>query len=119
MVCKLGDMLNSEGGMTAVGLVLLEKVVAPDDVVANKELFVASDASFSPSFAASPGCIVGFPARKPPTSNNPQTLAITTPESAGCRSITAHKRCSHGDWVMASSKVSNRAVSPARNRAVT
>src|SRR6478609_10234087 len=118
MVCRFGDILNSELGMIVVGLVLVEKVAVPAVVVANKDWLVASDCFFSGSFAAKPGCI-GLPARKPPTNTNPHIPAITTPESAGRPSIAAHKRCSHGDCVMASSKVSNRAVSPARNRAVT
>ena len=118
MVCRFGDILNSELGMIAVGLVLLEKVAVPAVVLANKDWLVTSDCFFAGSFAAKPGCI-GLPARNPPTKTNPHMPAETKPESAGRRSIAAHSRCNHGAWVMASSKLSNRAVSPARNRAVT
>ena len=114
-------MLNSDPdpGMTAVGLVLLENVVVPAVVSASNEPSAAAAFLSGSSVAAKPGWKAGLPAKKPPTKSNPHMPAMSTPENAGRRSIAAHKRCSHGDCVMASSNVSKRAVSPARNRAVT
>lgn len=121
IVCKVGERLNNDLlDNTAVGRVLSMTGVVPGAVVvANKEAFVSPATGLLISFSASPGWKAGLPAKNPPTNNNPHIPATAIPETAGCRSIAAHKRFNHGDWVMASSNVSNRAVSPARNRAVT